>query len=115
MKIDIDIYNNILEEVLKSANTFDGVSDNDKEELQEDFNSVMNHIDINSRSSTYTGGVIKNTADLLMELKFANANMDKEKCIESIAMIRATIMDVETALSNATDCLEKVVVSIRDA
>ena len=40
---------------------------------------------------------------------------DKQKCIESIAMIRASIMDIESAFSNAADSLEKIIVTIRDA
>lgn len=115
MNIDITIYKEILEAVLKSAKAFDGVSIDSQAELKEDFDTIMEDIDITQHSSTDTDGITKSTPDLLAELKVANSIKDKQQCIESIVMIRASIMDVELALSNATDSMEKLVVSIRDA
>ena len=113
--MDTQIYKQILTEVLKATETFDGVSPEDVEELKEDFETIFEDINISKNSSTYTGGIVKFTTDLLDELKSANTEANKQKCIESIVMIRASMMDVEAALSNAADSLEKVVVSIRDA
>ena len=113
--MDTQIYKQILTEVLKASETFDGVSPEDVEELKEDFETIFEDINISKNSSTYTGGIVKFTTDLLDELKSANTEANKQKCIESIVMIRASMMDVEAALSNAADSLEKVVVSIRDA
>lgn len=115
MKIDISIYNSILEEILKSVESFDGVSKANIEEVKEDFETIIEDIDINLHSATYTGGVVKTTPDLLAELKSANEKLDKQKCIESIAMIRSSLMTIESALSNAADSMENIVVSIRDA
>ncbi|WGO98115.1 hypothetical protein QFX18_19090 [Saccharophagus degradans] len=115
MKIDISIYNEILEEILKSVESFEGVSKADTEEVKEDFESVIEDVDINLHSSSYTGGKVKTTSDLLDELRSANTHLDKQKCIESIAMLRSSIMTIETAFSNAADSMEKIVVSIRDA
>ena len=113
--MDSQIYKSILIEVLKASETFEGVSPEDVEELTEDFRTIFEDIDISRNSSTYTGGVVKSTTDLLDELTLANTETNKQKCIESIAMLRASIMELESALSNAADSLEKVVVSIRDA
>ncbi len=113
--MDSEIYKHILTEVLKASKAFEGVSSEDVEEVIEDFETIFENIDISKNSSTYTGGIVKSTVDLLDELKLANTETNKQKCIESIAMIRASIMGVESALSNAADSLEKVVVSIRDA
>ncbi|WP_144395642.1 hypothetical protein [Pleionea sediminis] len=115
MKIDIDIYNEILNELLVSSQVFKGVSQEISLELKEDFETIVEDIDISKHSATYTGGVTKTTLDLLEELKQANMAKDKQKCAESIACLRSSIMSAESALSNAADSLEKLVVSIRDA
>lgn len=69
MKININIYNEILEEVLKSSTTFEGVSAEVRDELKEDFDTIIEDLDITKHTLTYTGGISKSTLDLLSELK----------------------------------------------
>ena len=112
--MDINIYKKLLEEFVKSANSFDGVSKDEISELEEDFITILETIDITKHESNIDG-VMKSTSDLITELMAANSQHDKQKCIESLAMLRARITDIESAFSNAADSLEKLVVSIRDA
>ena len=50
----------------------------------------------------------------MAELKKANQENDKQKCIESIAMRRCAISDIASAFSNAMDSMEKLIVTMRD-
>ena len=83
------------------------------DEIQEDFDEINQTIDIISLVRNVDGAE-KDISQLLSELRDANKANDKQKCIESIAMLRCFISDVESAFSNAMDSMEKLVVTIRD-
>lgn len=51
----------------------------------------------------------------IMERMSLNTEVgDKQKCIESLALLRVSIMNIESAFSNSADSLEKLIIAIRD-
>ena len=112
--MDIKVYSTILREIEDSAEIFNGVSLEIKEELREDFEEIVESIDINEWKGNIDG-TEKDLSVLLDELRNANGSGDRQRCIESIAMIRGAVSDLESAFSNAVDSMEKLIVAIRDA
>lgn len=112
--MDLTIYKDLLTELRLAAGRFEGPSEADSEALEEDFSEILESIDIN-KWSTNTDGTVKSIDALLREMAEANRNLDKQKCIESISMIRVALSDIESSFSNTLDSMEKLVLSIRDA
>ena len=112
--MEIQIYKQLLVELTSSASTFDGVSQEVTDEIQEDIHELLDVIDITKHKSNIDG-TVTSLQQLFDDLKTANKNNDKQRCIEAIGMIRGSIMDIESAFSNTADSMEKLLVSIRDA
>ena len=112
--MNIEIYKELLEELTLSTKNFDGVTTEVAEEIYDDFQEIINSIDIN-QWEVNIDGTVKNITMLLGDLSHANRNQDKQKCIETVAMLRVAFSGIESAFSNTVDSMEKVVISIRDA
>lgn len=82
-------------------------------EIQGDINTIREVCEI-SKWSVSADGVEKDFSRFLLELKDANNENNRQKCIESIAMLRVAIANIASAYSNAMDSMEDVVVKIRD-
>ena len=111
--MNTNLYLEILEQLKSSAVQFSNNPQELSDEILEDLSEVINVIDITVLKVNIDGEV-KDVSQLLMELKNANKSNDKQKCIESIAMLRCIIADIESAFSNTMDSMEGLIVSIRD-
>ncbi len=111
--MNISIYPEMLLQLERSSKQFLGDDQALNDELKEDFETIIDEIDINTWKENIDG-VVKDAAQLLLELSQAIEHKDRQKCIESIAMLRIPISNIESAFSNAKDSMEKLVVSIRD-
>ncbi|ROT98919.1 hypothetical protein EB809_12770 [Marinobacter sp. R17] len=105
-------YSDLLRELVAVAENF-SIDDSLREEVEEDFSSIEEVIDICGRRLN-VDGVVKNVPEILKELAQANREGDRQKCLNSIAMLRCAIADIASAFSNAMDSMENLVVAIRD-
>ncbi len=111
--MDFSLYSELKNKLKASAKIFLVDSREFVDEVEDDVSAIIDVCDISSWHSNIDG-VTKDFSCLLSELEAANRSQDKKKCIESIAMLRTAIADLESAYSNAVDCMESLVVSIRD-
>ena len=107
------IYSELNSELQKSARTFDSSNLSLVEEISDDISTIEEVHDITKWKTNDSGPVI-GFRKLLDELRQANVDGDRQKCIESIAMLRIAISDLSSAYSNAMDSMEELIVSIRD-
>ncbi|MAA65981.1 MAG: hypothetical protein CL581_14550 [Alteromonadaceae bacterium] len=112
--MDASIYQSLGNALKDSAAVFEGPSTENIEEIDEDIQTIVDVLDIESWRANIDGE-IKDFSQLLSELVQANRVGDKQKCIEAISMLRIGIASIESAFSNAKDSMEKLVVAIRDA
>lgn len=108
-----DLFISISNRLTESANTFLIEKDEISGNISEDFSTIIDDHDISAWKSNIDGEV-KGVDDLISELDIALKTKDRQKCIESIAMLRCAIADAASAFSNAMDSMEELVVSIRD-
>ncbi len=111
--MDKAVYSQLLNELKSSVDAFLIDGDVVSGEVEEDISAIIEDGDILSWESNIDG-VIKDFHQLLSELELANKNQDRQKCIESIAMLRSAIATVASAFSNTMDSMEQLVISIRD-
>ena len=108
-----DIYSRILSTLALSADKFSPDNSSLPEELKEDFEAIIEDCDIATWKSNVDGRV-KSVDDLLLAINASIKENDKQRCVESVAMLRCAFSDIASAFSNATDSMEKLAVSIRD-
>ena len=111
--MNVEFYSKLLQELKTSVVYFLKDGTNLSNEVEEDISSIIETVDITSWTNNIDG-VVKNSFQLLTELKESNEEHDRQKCIESIAMLRVAIADIENAFSNTKDSMENLIVSIRD-
>ena len=108
-----DIYHSLMEMLLSSVEKFSPSNKSLAEELQEDFETIIEDCDITEWKANIDGSV-KGVNDLIFDLTSSIKENDRQKCIESIAMLRCAIADIASAFSNAMDSMENLVVTVRD-
>ena len=107
------VYKELNSELQRSVRTFDSSNSDLLQEVDDDISTIDEVQDINSWNIN-VDGVVKSFSMLLAELKDANNDGDRQKCTESIAMLRIAISNLSSAYSNALDSMEDLIVSIRD-
>lgn len=110
--MDTILYSDILSELAVAADKF-SISSEISEDIEEDFSTIREVVDISSWSQN-VDGVVKDVPQILKELAQANEKGDRQKCINSIAMLRCAISDIESAFSNAMDSMENIIAAIKD-
>jgi hypothetical protein len=111
--MDVSLYSELNEKLKTSTEVFLVGGQELSSEIEEDVSEIIAVCDI-SKWSSNIDGVVKDVSCLLSDLEDANRNKDRQQCIESIAMLRVAIGDIESAFSNTLDSMESLVVSIRD-
>ena len=111
--MDVSVYLQLKNDLKESAELFLSEGAELAEEVEEDISSIIDVCDITNWKSNIDGEV-KDVSQLMLELEEANRSNNRQKCIESIAMLRIAISDVASSFSNSIDSMEELVVSIRD-
>ncbi|MBK1887459.1 hypothetical protein [Marinobacter sp. DY40_1A1] len=83
------------------------------QEIKEDFETIVAECDISAWCANIDG-TTKNVGHIIADLDDAIKEGDRPKCVESIAILRCAIADINSAYSNAIDSMEDLVVSIRN-
>ena len=108
-----NLYRQMLNGLQLAASTFLPGEQDVSDELKDDFETILEVHDISTWRSNIDGRM-KSVPDLIVELQESIADGDKQKCIESVAMLRGAIADLEGAFSNAKDSMERLIVQVRD-
>ncbi|WP_298451603.1 hypothetical protein [uncultured Marinobacter sp.] len=108
-----DLYSEILKALVLAAEKFPAGNGDVSEEIKEDFETIIDECDI-SRWRVNVDGCTKGVGNILSDLDVSIKEGDRQKCVESIAMLRCAIADIASAFSNAMDSMEGLVVTIRD-
>lgn len=111
--MDAYLYAGILKELKISAEKFLVDNQDVSNEIEDDFCNIISVVDISTWKKNIDG-VTKDVPQILEDLALANKCDDRARCLNSIAMLRCAIADIESAYSNAMDSMEILISSIRD-
>lgn len=99
--------------LVMSAEKFSADNVSIAETIKEDFDAIVEGCDMGAWSVNVDGDT-KGVDELLFDISESIKENDRQRCVESIAVLRCAIADMASAYSNAMDSMESLVVAIRD-